>query len=286
MKSLPVIALLLSLVALFVAFTHNSRNDDVKELVFANVLKTGVLRCGYTSFEPLVTIDPNTKEMSGINYEIVTEAAKRLGLKVNWVEDVPWSDIAVGLKSNRFDAFCTGLWPGSNRARNTLFTTGIFFDPVAVFVRADDARFTDDPLKLNDPAYTLAYAEGDATEAMIKARLPLAKGLPLTGFSSIGELFSQVTTKKADASLGTRITGVQFMEANPGLIKEVVPKGRPFRIQPVTLGLPEGEYGLKKMLDATIFEMQDDGTVDRIVKKYVGGREGMLYRQKIEYEPL
>lgn len=285
MKALPLIALLISLIALFVAFSQKTNTDIVQEPVYANVLKTGTLRCAYTPFAPLTIIDANTKDMSGISYDIMDEIGKRLGLKIEWNEEVSWSDIAAGF-GNRYDAFCTGMWPAANRARNTLFTNGLYWDPVGVFVRADDARFTNDPLALNDPSYTIAVLEGDGTEVMAGALLPLAKRLPLTNIGSTGDLFAHITTKKADAGMGTRISGVYFIEQNPGVMKEVVPEGKPFRVYPVTIGLPEGEYGLKKMLDAVIFELQDDGTIERIIKKYLGERKGMLYRQKVEYEPL
>ncbi|MGE3770432.1 MAG: substrate-binding periplasmic protein [Bdellovibrionales bacterium] len=285
MRFLLVITLIIACAALYLGVANKPGDVVVEqEPVYANVVKNRTIRCAYVPFKPLTIKDPNTGELSGIFVDLLNDLAARLAMKIDWVEEVTYATVNSGFQTRRYDAFCTGLWPGATRAHNTLFSEGLFYDPVGVFVRANDNRFDDNPYKLNDAAYTVAYTEGDGTEAMAKTIFPLAKKLPL-GPVGDGEYYQNIITGKADMAMATKLNGVQFSAENPGQIKEV-PSDKPIRMYPVTIGLPEGEYGLKKMLDAVIFEAQDDGTVERVIKKYLGPTAGMLYRQQQTYVPF
>ncbi|HOO50711.1 MAG TPA: ABC transporter substrate-binding protein, partial [Alphaproteobacteria bacterium] len=127
-----------------------------KESVFDRVMRTGTIRCGYFPYAPTLIIDPNTKEMSGIFYEIIEEMGRRLSLKVEWAEEVDYGVIAEGFKTNRYDMFCNTVWPTPERVRESSFSIPVFYSTVDIFVRTDDHRFDEDFSKLNDPSIMLA----------------------------------------------------------------------------------------------------------------------------------
>src|SRR4051812_116596 len=72
---------------------ERSPKNSTKESTYARVLRTGEIRCAYEPYAPALMKDPNTGEFSGIFYEIMTEVARRLNVKMNWVEEVGYGVI-------------------------------------------------------------------------------------------------------------------------------------------------------------------------------------------------
>src|ERR1039458_8039271 len=73
-------------------FQNRAATNSVQVAVSAKdrVLKRGVIRAGYAIYPPASFKDPNTGKISGICVDVLEEAAKNLGLKVEWTEEVPW----------------------------------------------------------------------------------------------------------------------------------------------------------------------------------------------------
>ncbi len=262
-----------------------ARAEEAQKSAFDRVVQRSELRCSYTSYDPMVIIDPNTKKMSGIFYDLINEIGKRAGLKVSWVEEVGFGNINAGFVTGRYDAFCAGLWPSANRAKSTVFSAPLFYDPISVFGRADDTRFDKDWKILNDAAYKVAITEGDATQGMAAAVLPKAIPFFLSENQTIADEINNVTSKKADATFRDLISAKNYLKSNPGTLKNLSPK-EPVFMYPLTIGINKGEYSLKTLIDTVIVEMQDDGTVERTVKKYMGPDAGLFYHSKHDYRPF
>lgn len=246
------------------------------------VVETGELRCSYASYDPMVIVDPNTGKLSGIFYDLINEIGNRAGLTVKWVEEVGYGNINAGFVTGRYDAFCSGLWPSGNRARNTVFSDALYYDPVTVWVRHDDTRFDGDIQKINTPEHTVAVIEGDANVTMANALFPNAKRNAIAQNQTIAELVDQVATGKADAVFNDLITGKLYLDNNPNSIKDASP-GKPVFMYPLTVGFNKGEYGLKTLFDTVISEMQDDGTVDKTIHKYMKENAGVFSKAEKEY---
>ncbi len=83
--------------------------------VFDRVQKSGVLRCGYNIEEPDLEIDPNTGKVFGVAVDIIERMAQLLGWKVEWSEQVGWSEMTAGLQADRYDLICVGKWVFASR---------------------------------------------------------------------------------------------------------------------------------------------------------------------------
>lgn len=103
MRRLLLLILLLTVAPAFAA--------ETKESAYDRVIRTGTIRCGYAISPPVMVQDPNTKKLSGLDYDLWQEIGKDLGLKIEFVEEAGWGNFIEGLRSNRYDAFCTELWP-------------------------------------------------------------------------------------------------------------------------------------------------------------------------------
>lgn len=268
MKSLLTIlsAVFLSLLAAFYITPKQNAPVATKPNALQRILERGVLRCGYASFAPMLIIDPNTKQLSGIAHDIMEEVGKKLGVKIEWSEESGWGEFVTALNNERFDMFCTGNWANSKRARLIAFTNPIAYSPLDVFVRADDMRFDGDIGKLNDPAIKLVNIEGGTTIIVTAESFPQSKHYELPELSPITNLFIEVTGRKADAALMDRATGFNFMKHNPDQIKRVEVSA--LRAFANVYSLNQGETELQQAVNEALRELYDAGIAERIIQQY------------------
>lgn len=254
------------------------------QTAFDRVASSHTLRCAYAAYDPFLIIGAD-KNISGIFHDIVEEAAKRLNLKVEWVEEVGYGNINSGFMTNRYDAFCAGLWPAGSRAANTIFSHAVVWDPVSVWVRGDDARFDGHIDTLNDPAYKIAVTDGDATVSMADALFPKAARISMSQNQTIGEEIAQVTTGKADAMFRDYLAAARFMkDAPPNAIKDISPSKPPL-IYALTIGFNQHETALRDMFDVVIDDMDRDGTIARTIKTYLGDKSNLLFYKQSQFQP-
>lgn len=250
---------------------------------FDRVTSSGTLRCAYAAYDPIFIIGTNG-HLSGIFHDVLEEAAKRLNLKVQWVEEVGYGNINTGFVTGRYDAFCAGLWPAGHRAASTVFSRAVMWDPVSVWVRGDDTRFDGHMDLLNDPAYKIADTEGDATSSMADALFPKTGRMTVAQNQTIGDEIAQVTSGKADAMFRDYMTADRFMQSAPGSLKNLSP-GKPVLTYPLTIGFNQHEMALRDMIDIVLDDMERDGTIGRIIKSYMGEKSGFFFHQQIQLEP-
>jgi ABC-type amino acid transport substrate-binding protein len=238
-----------------------------KETTFERVMRTGEIRCAYAPFEPPLIKDPNTGQLSGIFYDVMEEVGKRLNLKINWSEEVGQGTIAEGFATDRYDAFCNNIWPTPARSRAADFTIPLFYSPVFVFVRADDHRFDGDISKLNDLAYAFAVKDGDVSDSYAKQLFPKAKRTSIPDMAEISQLMEDLIHQKADAVINSPELFYQFLDKNPGTVRNLTPD-HPIDAAPDTIMIKPDQYQFKRMLDVTLQGLLSSGFIDAEIEKY------------------
>ena len=241
-----------------------------KESVYERVLRTKTLRCGYAAWEPMIIIDPNTKKMSGIAHDVIEAAAQKLSLKVEWAEEAGWGEYVTALDNRRFDVFCVGNWPNSQRARMIQFTNAFAYSPLNVYVRANDTRFDNNLAAINNATTSISTLEGSTANIVAAESFPQAKTLVLPELSSVADVFMNVTTKKADATILDAASGQNFMSKQPGKLK-MAEGGQNLRVFPNVFHVARGEYELQQMLNVALTELNNAGITQKIIDKYMPG---------------
>lgn len=262
--------------------TDKPAEAETQETALERMTRTGKVRCAYASYDPMMIINPITGGKSGIFHDIVQQIGQRTGLEIEWVEEVGYDVINQGFVTGRYDIFAAGLWPSGNRARNTVFSEPLFYDPISVFVRANDKRFDGNLSLLNTPTSIMTMTDGDATQTMASALVPLARPLYASGSQSIATEMQNVMTGKADAMFRDLITVDRYHEKNGVVFKNLSPE-KPVFLYPLTIGFNEGEYGLKTLFDTVILEMKGDGTIAQTVRKYMKDKSHLFSYQHVEY---
>ncbi len=281
MKNLIIIllAVILSVIASLYTGQHlvaPSQTVTPVESTFDRIMRTKTIRCAYTSHPPIMTIDPNTKNITGIFPDVIEDIAHRLNLKVNWVEEVGYGNINTGFVSGRYDVFCGPLWPTATRASSSLFTLPIYFSPAFIWVRADDNRFNGDYHALNDARYTVSITDGDVTQSIADHDFPLAKRVASTQSADVVQRMQDVAAGKSDATIVEPDIADAFVAHNPNSIKNLS-SAKPIRVYQNVITLPSGEYKLKTMFDTVIGELYNDGSIQQTVKKYMGDNPPLYF---------
>ncbi|MDD5585910.1 MAG: transporter substrate-binding domain-containing protein [Alphaproteobacteria bacterium] len=253
-------------VALFLFSSAALRAHAETDAIYGKVMKTQTINCGYAEWPPFLTVDPNTKQVSGIMRDIWDLVGKRLDLKIEWKTLMGWGDIIEAVRANKVDVFCVGIWPDTGRTKNLLLSRPVFYNALYLYSRAGDMRFDNNYEKLNDPAYTVVGQEGDFTATIFNVKFPRARTARVTPMAQQGEMPLNVISKKGDVTLMDVPFANEYSKANPGKIRKV--KGAPLTLIPVVLPLAVGEYHFKSMIDTALNDLINDGTIAALIRKY------------------
>lgn len=254
----------IAVLALVISISGSRHNKSGS--VADSVISKGEIRIGYIVYPPSMIKDEKTGKLSGFSYDLVEAAAKNLGVKTNWVEEVGWGSAIEGLKTKRYDIVGTQIWPNSARAREAIFSMAPFYSGIYPYVRAGDTRFTYDLSVINSNQYTLSILDGEMAAFIAKQDFPLAKVNTLPQLSSYAEVFLNVVNKKADLAFAEPSSANDFLKSNPGTLVRVTDK--PIRTFGLDFAFARGEDSMAAMWNTALGELVNDGTVARTLTKY------------------
>lgn len=253
----------IAVMALVIGLTATSKNRT--ENVADKVVKSGVLEIGYIVYPPLLMKDSSTGKLSGISYDLVEAAAKNLGLKTEWKEEVGWGSAIEGLKAHRYDIVGTEMWPNSARAREAVFSIAPMNSMIYPYARPGDNRFTN-LSNINSKDITIGILEGEMAQFIAAQDYPHATINALPQLSSYAEVFQNILTRKADVSFVEPSVANDFLKQNPGAIVRV--GDAPIRTLGNSFAFARGESAMVEMWNIAITELINDGTVGRTLEKY------------------
>ena len=239
-----------------------------QKTAFERVMSTNVLRCGYVNWFPYYVKDLKTGELSGISYDILTALGKELGLKIEWAEEVGWGNLGEGLKTGRYDAVCTSLWPDGPKIKNFTLSRPMFYSQLYPYVRVGDTRFDGNLDRINQPDIKIAAMDGSFAYNIAQNNFPKAQILTLPEMTGNAEFFLSVADGKADVLAAIDKDEMKsFLKNNPNKLQQVknVP---PVHIFPHVMMFGPDEKQLASKIDFALGLLIDNGVIENILKKY------------------
>ncbi|MEI8223906.1 MAG: transporter substrate-binding domain-containing protein [bacterium] len=269
MKKYSIIIIgIIAVIALILGITTLSRNKSIS--VAERVVSKGEIRIGYIVYPPLLLKNPVTGELSGISYDLVEAAAKNLGLKTNWVEEVGWGTAIEGLKTKRYDILGTQMWPNSARAREAAFSLAPMNSTIYPYARPNDYRFNSLE-SINSSNITIGVLDGEMASFIAEQDYPNAKVNALPQLSSYSEVFLNILNKKSDVAFVEPSVANDFLEKNPGSVVRI--GNEPVRTLGNSFAFARGEDSMVTMWNIAMQELINDGTVKRTLEKYNVSKE-------------
>lgn len=254
-------------VLVLVSVSGSAFAEKGTESAYDRVMRTGVLRCGYIVWNPIFMIDPNTKAMSGLSYDVVNAIGKELGLKVDWVEETGWGTFAEGLNTGRYDMLCTTIWASGDRAKAVLLTHPIAHQKMLAYARADDSHFGKSLDALNSPEVAIAVVDSDPTQKIRQQRFPMAKEVTLSADTDSATYLLTAATRKADIVFADEAVVAKYNSMAEVKLKPAV-RGMAVNMFGNVYALKSDEIRLKNLIDTTIDILNDSGVIGGKIKPY------------------
>lgn len=265
-KKLLVLVMLLMIIIQLIFCGANIPNNKVSKDRLESIKEKGVLVVASSNDIPFAYIDPKTKEFTGIDAEIIREAAKRLGINKVEIKQIPFNDLLKQLNTDdSIDIVADGMYVTDERKKEALFTNILYKESEAIIT----------------PKVSKIVFKEDFKNAVIGAQvgtafLVLANKWKVEGvvkdvvsFKNQNDLLSAVSTKKIDAAITDSIFA-SYIIFRSNLYLRVLPPTdyTPESPGKIAAAVRKNDITLAKAINEKIDEMKYDKTILEILEKY------------------
>ena len=276
MKKLSVIAL-----ALVMAFStllsgcsssnsKSSSNDDSLQYV----MDKGELIVGLDdSFPPMGYRDKDNK-IVGFDVDLAKETCKKMGIKVKF-QPVSWESKEQELSSKNIDCIWNGFGITPEREKVLTFTETYMANPQIFVVLADSGIKTQADLK----GKVVAAQSGSTAYATIDKDTKLKDSFKeFIGVEDNVKALMDLEVGGSDAVAMDTVVARYYMAKDPG--KYSIIEDTTILDEVMGVGFRKGDNALCKKVEDTLKEMQKDGTLAKISKKWFGEDLTIIGKEK------
>ncbi len=202
-------------------------------------------------------------QLVGFDIDLATEAAKRLGVEVEF-KPIDWDSKETELKSKKIDAIWNGLSISPEREKNILFSRPYENGPQIILVRADSPIQS----KADLAGKIVGTQQGSTGLDAIEKDPELKKTFKeLKTYSDNVTSFMDLQVGRIDAVVVAKTSAGYFMQKNKADFR-IVDAGYPDI--PSGVGMRKEDTELKAKIDKVLKEMKEDGTSTAISQKWFG----------------
>ena len=238
-----------------------------KESAYDRVMRTGVIRVGYSVWPPYQIRNPNTGELSGNSADIMKIFSGLLGLKTEWVQQSGLGTQVEELKQGKYDVVINDGPYVFSMIKFIDFSNPYLYAPVHAYVRSDEHRFKN-LQDLNSADVTFVGLDGDLSADLVGRLYPMAKLTTLPASTDPGMLMLNVLTKKADVAIVDPGSVHTFNKThNPGL--KAFAESTPVAVYAVGFSMMKGDEKLLTLVNGTVAAMNNTNLVDPVLKKWL-----------------
>lgn len=222
---------------------------STKPSALNRIQETGIIRCGYWIYEPFISKDPNTGEMSGITVDYLEATAARMGKVVIWEKEVGFDQIRPALDYGKFDVFCVPCSPNDNFLKQFDFVGSFGKLPYYLYT-AKGKNITKEEMK----TARFSVIDGYITSEKTKELFPEATISSLPQISAVADVYNHLKYNKADVILNEHVSALSYMRNNPNSIRryEDNPLFEMTMYFPISKGDKELGSFMHKMTDTTL----------------------------------
>ncbi|WP_280142263.1 ABC transporter substrate-binding protein [Methylobacterium sp. 174MFSha1.1] len=230
------------------------------------IRQRGTLRLSVNAtYAPMEYRDPETNTLKGLDIDLATEMAKRLGVAIAWSE-VPFAELILSLQSGRADFVISGISDRASRHDKADFidylTTGAQFFVLAGSPAATEADLCGKRIGTTRSTSFPAQIEDWSKAACVGAGKPPAIVAP--GENSI-DVRNQLKQGRIDAAVQGSETLPYAQGLEAGRYRVL---GSPFTKGYQGIMVRKEDAALRETLTATLRAMIADGSYGTILARY------------------
>ena len=203
--------------------------------VLNEVLSSGVLKVGTTGdWNPMTMKDTATNSYTGYDIDVMTELAKDLGVKVEFVP-TDWKTLVSGVTSGKYHMTGSASISAA-RAKAAGYSNSYFsLATVPLILKKNADKFTD-WADLDKASVTVAATLGTTQEKQVKQFFPNAKYKIV---EAPARDFQEVLAGRADAHITSNVEAYKLVAKYPEMM--VVPVSAPKAPTPIAMLLPQAD---------------------------------------------
>ncbi|WP_144630084.1 amino acid ABC transporter substrate-binding protein [Bordetella genomosp. 13] len=214
------------------------------------------------NFPPMGFRD-DKNELVGFDIDLAREAAKRLGLQVEF-KPIDWSAKEAELSGKRVDALWNGLTITEERKKNIAFTAP-YMENHQIIIVAANSSIQD---KAGLAGHVVGAQEGSSAVDAIKKEANIADALKaLRTFGDNVTALVDLSAGRLDAVVVDEVVGRYLVAKRPTEYRVLNDN---FGVESYGVGVRKDDTALLQKLDATLADMKKDGTAGRIANQWFG----------------
>ncbi|MDR3593926.1 ABC transporter substrate-binding protein [Clostridium sp.] len=242
------------------ASTDSSKAKDT----LAAAKEKGVLTVASSNDAPFAFMDAKTNQFTGIDAEIITEVAKRLGINKVEMKQIPFENLLVELNNNSVDMVTDGMYVKDERKKQAKFTNIWYKEGEAIVIPKDSKIASKDDLKN-------AVIGGQKGTAFLETAQKWQKdGIvkDVKIFGSQSELMLAVNTGKIDACITDGAVAGYTLSQDSSLSLKILSPYKAEAAGMIAAAVRKNDTALADAISEKIDEMKKDGTILKLLKKY------------------
>lgn len=226
------------------------------------IQKSGKLRVGmepgYMPFE----LTNKKGEIIGFDVDMAQRMAKAMGVELELVSTA-WDGIIPALLTDKFDILMSGMTLTQQRNMSINFAQPYIVIGQSVLVSKKYEGTVNNYRDLNDPKYTVGSKLGTTGEQAVKRMIGNAKYI---SYETEQEGVLELINGKIDAFIyDMPYNAIAFVQRGSDKIYHL---GEPFTYEPLAWAVRKGDVDFLNWLNNFMFQIKNDGTYERIFKKW------------------
>lgn len=202
-------------------------------------------------------------EIVGFDIDLAKEAAKRLGVEVEF-KAVDWDGVILSLKNGMIDLIWNGLTITPAREKSIDFSQPYLENSQSIVVQKNSEIKNKNDLAAKVVGIQLGSSAVSAVESEPEI---MASFKELRKFSNNTEALMDLRTGRVQAVVLDKIVGRYYMSKRPGQFKVLKDN---FGAEKYGVGVRSGADSFRKALNQALTEMIQDGTAAQISEKWFG----------------
>ena len=232
--------------------------ETTEETAEMTTVEAGVLHMATNAAFPPYEMISDNDGFEGIDVEIATEIARKLGLELV-VDDMEFGSVITSVQSGKSDIAMAGLTVTEERKQNVDFTTS-YATGIQVIIVPEDS----DILTVDDLANDKMIGVQDGTTGYIYCSDDYGED-HITSYTNGAMAIEALKGGKVDAVVIDNEPARAFVAANDGL--KIL--DTEYIVENYAIGISKDNNGLRDAVNNALKELIADGSVKLIVDKYI-----------------
>ncbi|HMB24584.1 MAG: transporter substrate-binding domain-containing protein [Chloroflexota bacterium] len=259
-RTLAVVSLLVAMSILLSACGGGAAANHLEAVKKAGVIKVGTS----ADYPPFESVDENGNKV-GFDIELMTEVAKRLGVKLEWV-DMPFDSLIAAVQEGKIDAAISAFNYSEERDQTIDFTDA-YYNSEDAFTVAEN--FTGTIANPEDvAAYKVGVQTGTTQDTWLTDTLIAGGKLSeenLFRYDRVDQAMLDLKNGRIDVMMSDYIPAQALAEQLGGL--KIVYHGV-LSSGPMNIVIPDKDVELQKAVNEILKQLQDEGFIDALAVKY------------------